>query len=117
MFRFSSPVTLPLERGRLLTWQRQRGLQLRVLSGSAWVTQAGDPRDHFLQSGQSLELQPGSLAVISAEQDAWLSFEALGGRRWPAAWSRLIRAAAGRHRASAANPHWGWLGEAHAGLP
>ncbi len=92
MLRLRSPVTLRLERGHLLAWPRQSGVRLRVLAGSAWVTQANDMEDHFLQPGQTLTLRPGSRALIGAEQDVSLSFEsgrglglATGWRQWRAA--------------------------------
>jgi hypothetical protein len=89
MLRFSSPVTLRLERGRLLAWPRQAGVRLRVLAGTAWVTQANDLEDHFLQPGQTLMLRAGSRAIIGAEQDASVRFEADGGFSLGALWQRL----------------------------
>lgn len=117
MFRFSPPVTLCLQRGRLLAWQHQSGVRLRVLSGAAWVTQTHDPQDHFLQPGQVLELRPGSHALIGAEQDVSLSFEALSGRLWPAVWLRFAGAVASGRARSTANSEWSQLLKARAGLP
>ena len=75
MLRFIPPVTLRLECGRLLRWPRQAGVRLHVLAGTAWVTQAHDPEDHFLQPGQTLTLRPGARAIIGAERDLTLRFE------------------------------------------
>ena len=75
MLRFISPVTVRLERGRLLRWPRQPGVRLSVLAGSAWVTQANDMEDHFLQPGQTIALRAGSGVLIGAEQDVSLCFE------------------------------------------
>ena len=76
MFRFSSPVTVTLERGQLLAWRHPSGARLRVVSGSAWVTQSNDMEDHFLQPGQTLRLRRGPPVLIGAEQDVSLAFEA-----------------------------------------
>ena len=90
MLRLRPPVTLRLEAGRLLAWPRQSGVRLRVLAGSAWVTQAHDMEDHFLQPGQTLLLQPGARAIIGAEQDeVSLRFEADAGFSLKALWQRL----------------------------
>ena len=75
MLRFTSPVTVRLERGCLLSWRRQPDVRLRVLVGSAWVTQANDLEDHFLQPGQTIALRAGAGVLIGAEQDVSLCFE------------------------------------------
>jgi hypothetical protein len=72
MLRFASPVTLNLSRGELLSWQQGR-VQLRVVSGTAWVTRPNDLDDHFLKPGQTLELGEG---LIGAESDLCLCIEA-----------------------------------------
>ncbi len=104
MLRLRSPVILRLERGRLLAWPRQSGVRLRVLAGSAWVTQANDMEDHFLQPGQALTLRTGSRAVIGAEQDVSLSFESDRGSslatRWRQ-WRANVRDRASRREARA----------------
>jgi Protein of unknown function (DUF2917) len=71
MLRFASPLTLNLARGELLRWTQGR-VQLRVVSGSAWVTRPNDLDDHFLQAGQTLELRDG---FIGAESDLCLRME------------------------------------------
>ncbi|WP_187272290.1 DUF2917 domain-containing protein [Zeimonas arvi] len=38
-----------------------------VLRGRAWVTVDGDPADHFVARGESLALQPGSVARIGGD--------------------------------------------------
>lgn len=78
MFRFSSPVTVTLERGQLMAWGHPSGARLRVVSGSAWVTQSNDMEDHFLQRGETLQLRRGPPVLIGAEQDVSLAFEAGG---------------------------------------
>ena len=72
MLRFASPVTLTLSRGELLRWGHG-AVQLRVVSGTAWVTRPNDLDDHFLHAGESLTLSEG---LIGADTDLCLSFEA-----------------------------------------
>lgn len=72
MLRFASPVTLTLSRGELLHWGRGR-VQLRVVSGRAWVTRPNELDDHFLHAGESLKLDEG---LIGADTDLSLSFAA-----------------------------------------
>jgi hypothetical protein len=74
MIRFTPPVTLKLSRGDVLAWH-QATAQVRVVAGSAWITQRNDLVDHFLHHGQCFELRRGHGAVIEAEQDVWLRFE------------------------------------------
>ena len=79
MLRTSSLVTLRIDRGGLLAWPRRAGVRLRVVAGTAWVTQADDMEDHFLRPGQTLTLRDGSRALIGAEADLVLRFEGDGG--------------------------------------
>ena len=72
MLRFSSPVTLTLSRGELLSWDHG-AVQLRVVTGTAWVTRPNDLDDHFLHAGESLKLSEG---LIGADTDLCLSLEA-----------------------------------------
>lgn len=52
-------ATLRVEPGR-------HGVALRAEQGLLWVTQAGDPLDHVLGSGQVLRLPRGGLVVALA---------------------------------------------------
>ena len=49
MVRLSPPITLKLSRGELLAWDQSR-MGLCVVAGTAWITQHGDPDDHFLRA-------------------------------------------------------------------
>jgi len=93
MFRFASPLTLRLTCGELLAW-KQGAARVRVMAGGVWITQANDFEDHFLCTGQSFDLRPGSSVLIGAEQDASLRFEsrsAWAGWRWPALLTRRLQ--------------------------
>ena len=64
----SHPPTLTqLQAGELLHGPEDRDTWLSVVRGRIWVTETGDPDDHFLESGQSMRLRAGAKALISAE--------------------------------------------------
>lgn len=64
------PSILSLPALQVRCWQaRPDGLHLRVLSGRLWLTQSGDVRDHFLESGDEIVLTPQRV-VIEAQSDA-----------------------------------------------
>jgi len=87
MLRLSPPLTIKLAAGELLACPHG-GVTLRMISGRAWVTQRNDLDDHFLQPGQTFELQPGAQTLIGAEQETWLRLESQRG--WAARlWQRL----------------------------
>ncbi len=58
---------LCLPAGALLSLRPLRAARLRVLSGRAWVTQAGDSRDHFVFAGGLLVLAPRCRTVLQAD--------------------------------------------------
>ena len=63
MLKFSGPVVLQLRDGDLLPVS---GVCLSVERGRVWVTQADDPDDHFLASGESIQLAAGARALVGA---------------------------------------------------
>jgi len=60
-------LDLDLAPGELLRWRPAAAIELQLLAGRAWVTQAGDEDDHFLGAGDTLRLCPGALALVEAE--------------------------------------------------
>jgi hypothetical protein len=68
-----SPVMVHLKDGEFVS---ARAAWLSVLRGRVWVTHAGDPDDHFLDSGHAMRLPPGRGALIGAEGDAQLMLAA-----------------------------------------
>lgn len=58
---------LRLSAGAVLSLRPVRATRLRVLSGRAWVTQAGDSRDHFVHAGGFLSLAPRCQTVLQAD--------------------------------------------------
>jgi hypothetical protein len=65
----SSGSLLQLRGGELLP---MHGVQLRVEQGIVWVTCAGDLDDHFLRAGDTMLLERGAAALVSADAPARL---------------------------------------------
>jgi len=74
-----------------------------VIRGRVWVTQAGDPADHFLGSGQAMRLAAGAHALVGAEGRALVEFA-----RAPARHDRLRSALARWARRLAVRRPW-WV--------
>lgn len=60
----ATATTLQLRPGQIV---RAESAWLSVVRGRVWVTQAGDPDDHFLAAGQSLRLAAGRRALVQAD--------------------------------------------------
>jgi hypothetical protein len=71
MFTFKRHLVLQLRNGEFVRCSHRH---LRVMQGCVWVTQANDPDDHFLESGQGLFLRAG--ALVGAEGVAQVTLEA-----------------------------------------
>lgn len=52
---------LPIEDGA--------GLEVKCLRGSLWITQAGDPKDRIIDSGESFVLNRPGLSLVNALLD------------------------------------------------
>lgn len=65
-----APVMRQMSPGEMLHGPEARDAWLSVVRGRVWVTQAGDPSDHFLEGGQSIRLAAGARALIGAEGQA-----------------------------------------------
>lgn len=87
------PAIVKLSRGGLLSMRPNQRTQVQVLAGCIWLTQTGVGRDHFLRSGQVLELAPGLLTVLTAEDDSRFVLETPERflRGWMASWRPRFR--------------------------
>lgn len=92
MLKLPTPLVLHLADGQLLRWNQAVAVSLRVTAGRVWVTQPGDPDDHFVDAGGALTLAPRSAVLIGAEGPAQVAIEA---RRaaWRTAWRRWLQRA------------------------
>jgi len=59
-----------LEREASLRVEPGTRVEIACLSGVVWITHAGDPRDLFLASGESLVLPPRGVTLITALEPA-----------------------------------------------
>ena len=87
---------LALEREASLRVEPGMRVQLTCLSGVLWITQEGDWRDLFLGPGQSFELSPRGVAVVTALEAASVRVldVCLEPRRSRAWWAVMRRALA-----------------------
>ena len=66
----SEAVEVSLSAGELFALQNdKRGVRLESVSGGLWVTQTGDPEDHWLPEGQTFMVsRPGKVVVMGLPQ-------------------------------------------------
>ena len=55
-----------LERGDFVRIQGGSGTLVRVHSGAVWITEEGDPRDHFVPAGERFNVASNRLTLVSA---------------------------------------------------
>ena len=87
-----APVTRRMAPGEMLHGPAARDAWLSVVRGRVWVTQAGDPADHFLEGGQSIRLAAGARALIGAEGGAEVVMAPAPCDGWRARFARVFRA-------------------------
>ena len=66
--------TVRLRRGSLVRIAEGPGMLVRVRRGSVWITEEGDPRDHFVGAGGQFRIRRRGTALISALESSVLSF-------------------------------------------
>lgn len=54
-----------LEEGEVLRLHGRKAVRVTCLFGVVWITRAGDPVDHFLARGESVELSGASRTLIA----------------------------------------------------
>lgn len=81
---------LCLRHGQPLRLVRATGVLVDCLSGTIWITVAGEPADVFLQAGQSYRIKSRGLALIESigEGRVRLRIAQFADDGWPA---RLLR--------------------------
>ena len=61
-----NPVQRQLRAREVLDIRNGKGLAVRCLAGSLWITQDGDTDDVVVKAGQCFELDRSGLALVSA---------------------------------------------------
>lgn len=84
-------LNVSLARSETLALSRAAAAAITVLSGSVWVTRAGDRHDHVLRAGDSLRLGGDGSAVLMGLACARLLVESP--RRAPSLAGRAVRLA------------------------
>jgi hypothetical protein len=63
--------TAHLHAKEILELENQKsGIQLTILSGTAWITQPGDPDDHILRANETLDIDKAGLVLVQAMPEA-----------------------------------------------
>ena len=62
-----APATLRLERGTVHTLHLPAGSTLVLAAGRVWLTETGDPEDHFVGAGQTHRVGRGGRVVIEGD--------------------------------------------------
>lgn len=65
--RLDAPV-LALQRGEVITLDDARGVRILSRTGTVWVTEEGNPRDHILGPGECLVVGKTGRTVVQALQ-------------------------------------------------
>jgi len=76
----SDPALSCLSPGTTLRLHQAAGQRLVVLSGRVWLTEPGDPDDHFLHAGESHPIASNGPVVIECDSSTPARL-----RLWPAA--------------------------------
>jgi len=61
-----NPIPRQLRAREVLNIRNGKGLAVRCLAGSLWITQDGDNDDVVVKAGQCFQLDRGGLALVSA---------------------------------------------------
>jgi DUF2917 family protein len=67
-----SPL-LSLEAGQVVTLDDARGARILSRTGTVWVTEEGDSRDHIVGPGDTLIVAHPGRTVVQALKAAWIS--------------------------------------------
>jgi hypothetical protein len=76
---FEPGTIIELDARDVVTLPDVRKATLRVMRGTLWITQEGDPQDLVLRAGDNWVVERNGLTVVEAQNDA--SFCVIGRRR------------------------------------
>lgn len=60
------PVEFSLMAGGHLSFSAAQAVEIRCIAGSLWITREGDLRDHLIDTGQTVWIEPPGKTVIGA---------------------------------------------------
>ena len=64
---------LALESGQVVTLDDAQGTRIVARTGSVWVTEEGEARDHVVGAGDALVVARPGRTVVQALQRSWIS--------------------------------------------
>ena len=64
---------LALEAGQVVTLDDAQGTRILARSGTVWVTEEGETRDHIVGPGDALVVMRPGRTLVQALQPAWIS--------------------------------------------
>ena len=64
---------LALEPGQVVTLDDAQGTRIVARSGTVWVTEEGESRDHIVGPGDALIVARSGRTVVQALKSAWIS--------------------------------------------
>ena len=64
---------IALEPGQVVTLDDAQGTRIVARSGTVWVTEEGDSRDHVVGPGDALIVAHSGRTVVQALKSAWIS--------------------------------------------
>ena len=71
----SAAPVLALGAGDVVTLDDARGVRIEARTGTVWVTEEANPRDHILVAGQALVVSRAGRTLIQAMQPAWIALQ------------------------------------------
>jgi hypothetical protein len=64
---------IALEPGQVVTLDDAQGTRILARSGTVWVTEEGEPRDHVVDAGDALVVARPGRTVVQALTPSWIS--------------------------------------------
>ena len=65
--------SLSLETGQVVALDDACGMRISTRTGSIWVTEEGDGRDHVVGPGQALVVSRNGRTLVQALKSSWIS--------------------------------------------
>ena len=64
---------IALEPGQVVTLQDAQGTRIAARSGTLWITEEGESRDHVVDAGDALVVARAGRTVVQALSHSWIA--------------------------------------------
>jgi hypothetical protein len=64
---------IALEAGQVVTLDDAQGTRIAARTGTVWVTEEGEPRDHVVDAGDAIIVARPGRTVVQALKPSWIS--------------------------------------------